>query len=352
MVERLVGNIDINDTFTCDAKLYEYRDSYMMADLGVQSNVITQNSAMGSITAINNYELGNTIGGISVTEFTKEHIVKLVDSIDSVIIEISINALNTGRFGSDSIVIYGTNIKYDMLNIAGQYLTYNSANAWSVTPYKYDGLFGNKIDITPLADNYVTDPGVILSYINEPSTVGNGNSFDLMINAKLTSPYISPVFNTDSFSVTTVSNRIENISEDSFNIAPNATNRYIAESKNFGSESFKHISTKVLLSNPAVDMRIIFDVLCSNNSNIDVYVKLLNSSSDDENLIDWIKLDKYDKVRTNNNDFVEYDLLLSKHCSMWTNTTQYISYRVKLVGRGSNSSQPVIFQNLRAIALT
>lgn len=99
-------------------------------------------------------------------------------------------------------------------------------------------------------------------------------------------------------------------------------------------------------------MRIIFDVLCSNNSNIDVYVKLLNSSSDDENLIDWIKLDKYDKVRTNNNDFVEYDLLLSKHCSMWTNTTQYISYRVKLVGRGSNSSQPVIFQNLRAIALT
>ena len=352
MIERLVGNINIDDTFNCDSKLYEYRDSYMMSDLGVKSSVITQNAAVGKIVAVNNYELGNTIGGIAISEFTKEHIVKTVDSIDSVIIDITSAAINTGRFGSNSIIMYGNNIKYDMFNIAGQYLTYNSATAWNVLPYKATGVFGNNIDVTPLADNYVTEPGVILSYTNEQSNVGNGNSFDLTVNAKLASPYISPVFNTDSFSVTTVSNRIDNISESTYNIAPNASNRYISESNSFGSEPFKHISTKVLLSNPAVDMRIIFDVLCSNNSNIDVYVKLLNSSSDNENLVDWIKLDKYDKVRTNNNDFVEYDLLLSKHCSKWTDTTQYISYRVKLIGKGSNSSQPVIFQNLRAIALT
>ena len=67
---------------------------------------------------------------------------------------------------------------------------------------------------------------------------------------------------------------------------------------------------------------------------------------------DWLKIDKYDKVQMNNNDFVEYDLMLSKHCSEWDDTMQYVSFRVKLVGRSDNSSQPVIFQNLRAIAIT
>lgn len=78
----------------------------------------------------------------------------------------------------------------------------------------------------------------------------------------------------------------------------------------------------------------------------------MNSTTDDESLISWTKIDKYDRVRVNNTDFVEYDLTLSTNCSVWNDTTQYIAFRVKLVGKGSNSSKAVIFQNLRAIALT
>ena len=350
MIERMTGSFIIDQLFTCDAKQYEYRDTHLMNDIGVTISPITQNSATGIIKKINNYTVNQTIGGMDINLFTKSHTVKTVDSIDTFIIQITDNALSTGRFGSDTVLLHGNNIKYDMFNIAGQSLTYNSNTSYYVKPFKLEGGFAAEYSIIPLADNYMTEPGVILSYKND--TVANNKSFELEIRAELTSPYISPVFNTDSFSVTTVSNRIENIDINKYNSAPNATNRYIDETKNFGSEVYKHITTKVLLENPAVDMRILFDVYTSSNSAFDVYVKLLNSANDDESVVDWLKFDKYDKVRLNNSDTVEYSLTLSENCTAWTDTTQFISYRVKLVGRGTNSSQPVIFQNLRAIAIT
>ena len=352
MVEQLVGTFELNQTFNCEAKAYEFRDTYIMNDMGISASNITQNSADGKIIAISNYTAGSTTGGLPTSVLAKQHTVKTVDSLDSFIIQISQNAVETGRFGNDSIVINGNNIKFDMFNVAGQCLTYDSNTAWYANTYKASGSFGNRMDITPLADNYVSEACIALSAINEKATVGIGNSFTIEVTSKLSNPYVSPVFNTDSFSLTTVSNRIEDINALNYNVAPNAANRFIPETKNFGSEIYKHISTKVLLENAALDMRIIFDVFCANTSNFDVYVKLLNSAEEDETLVDWIRIDKYDKVRVNNTDFVEYDLTLSKHCTLWTDTTQYVSYRVKLVGRGTNSSQPVIFQNLRAIAIT
>ena len=348
-LDRTIGTFELNQSFTCDSKTYEFRDPYLMSDMGISTNSITQNDATGTITKVNTYSVGNLIGGLSISLFARQHIVKAVDSIDSFVIEISENALTTGRFGSDRVALFGNNIKFDMFNIAGQSLTYNTQASWYVTPHKFNGDAGNKMTVVPLSDNYMVEPGVILSYLNENNPA---NSLKMEVSVKLTSPYISPVFNTDSFSITTMSNRIENINSTNYNIAPNATNRLIDEVKDYGSENYKYVSTKVLLQNAAFDMRIIFDIYCSNMSNFDVYVKLLNSGTDDESLVDWLKIDKYDKVQMNNNDFVEYDLMLSKHCSEWDDTMQYVSFRVKLVGRSDNSSQPVIFQNLRAIAIT
>ena len=351
-LEQTVGTVAVNQDFTCESRIYEFRDAYVMADMGVNAGTITQNDATGKITKVTTYSQGNLIGSMAISLFAKQHIIKTVDSIDSFIIEISQNAVASGRFGGDIIMIYGTNIRYDMFNIAGQALTYNAQANWEVTPYKTSGSFDNKKSIEPFADNYMNESGTILSYLNEPGTVGNGNSFQLEVTTKLANPYISPVFNTDSFSVTTVSNRIEYLNPTTYNVAPNATDRYVDETKNNGSEIFKHVSTKVLLENAAVDMRIIFDVLTGNSSDFDVYVKLFVAADEDEDTLDWLKIDKYDKMGANYSDFREYDLSLSKHCSAWTDTTQYVSFRVKLVGRASNTSQPVIFQNLRAIAIT
>ena len=77
-----------------------------------------------------------------------------------------------------------------------------------------------------------------------------------------------------------------------------------------------------------------------------------NNTTDDK--IGWIKLDNFDKKNTSNikSDYISYDLSLTKNCSVWNDTTEYIAYRVKLVGKSSNSCRPVLFKNLRAIAIT
>src|SRR5690606_26439143 len=144
---------------------------------------------------ISNYTAGSTTGGLPTSVLAKQHTVKTVDSLDSFIIQISQNAVETGRFGNDTIVINGNNIKFDMFNVAGQCLTYDSNTAWYANTYKASGSFGNRMDITPLADNYVSEACIALSAINEKATVGIGNSFTIEVTSKLSNPYVSPVFN-------------------------------------------------------------------------------------------------------------------------------------------------------------
>ena len=340
LLEKQTGEFVPDQVFTCEASQYEYRDTHLINELGINVSPITVNSADGKITNISNYATNSMIGDINTSVLARSHIVKDTKSIDSFVIELAIPPTKTGRFGTETIIVHNTNIKYDMFNIAGSSLTYDSKAVWSIRGTSIDGNVLSPVNITPLADTYNDIPHVLLSKLNEKGS----NSFELSIVSKLASPYISPVFNTDSFSITTVSNRIEYLNE----MGPG----YIDETHNNGDEKYKYISSLVVLENPAVDLRVIFDVYNANTSSFDVYVKIMNSTTDDESLISWTKIDKYDRVRVNNTDFVEYDLTLSTNCSVWNDTTQYIAFRVKLVGKGSNSSKAVIFQNLRAIALT
>ncbi len=345
-IDESIGEFLVGNTYTCTPKNYEYRDSHVMSEIGTSNNPVTMNAAAGTITKVNNANLISSISGAPISLFAKQHTVKAIDSMDTFIIEVAGTYSISGNFGGSNVIVHGTNIKYDMLNIAGQYLSYNAEDVWTVTPTEMNNSTGKMINIFPLSDNYLDAPSVLRSSVS--------NSLDLNINIKLTSPYISPVFNTDSFSVTTVSNRIEYLSTDTYSIAPNASGRSLDEtSPQSGDESFKSISSKVLLENPASDMRIIFDVLKNASSDFDVYVKLITPQDNvSEDLINWIKLDKYDKTASNNTELSEYDLQLSEHCTLWDENVEYISYRVKLVGRSSNSCRPVIFQNLRAIAIT
>lgn len=342
---------------TCEARQYEYRDLFLINDTGASGVPITQNIATGYVRKTTDIGMPTHIAGKELSLFAKKHIVRQVDSMDSFIVEIE-GAFNaSGRFGGGNVHVRNTNIKFDSFNVSGQFLTYNANVSWVANTFKHEGGYEDAKEIKPHHDMYLERPSVLLSGVNESRILGaDKKSFKVDIQCKLTSPYISPVFNLDSFSVTTISNRIENMNASNTNISPNAPNRFIEETNpENGSAIFKHVSHKVMLENPASDMKVIFDVFCTNESDFDVYVKVMtaqNNVSDSE--VNWIKVDNYTKKRFSNGltDFIEYDLSLSENCSTWTDEMEYISYRVKLVGKSSNSSKPVIFQNLRAIAIT
>ena len=352
-LEDVVGVFELDQVFNGESRQYEYNDIHVIDKMNANGSAITINVSSGIIKEVITTSMINNISGAALSLFAKQHIVKAVDSIDTFIIEVTGTYSSSGRFGGASVVLSGNNINYNMINVSGQYLSYNAVDSWTLKGYNpTSNILSDIISIVPSADNYMDVPKSIISSRNETRVLGTDKSFTFEINSNLRSKYIAPVINIDSFSAILVSNRIESINEASYDILPNI-GRFVEETEpTNGSEKYKHITTLVRLENPAIDMRIMFDVLTTNNSDFDVYVKLIKAQDNDETTINWLKIDKYDKKRSNNIDTMEYDLSLSDNCTGWDDNVEYISYRVKLVGRSTNTSQPVIFRNFRAIAIT
>lgn len=356
-VEKMVGVFKKGQEFTCQTRNYEYRDLVSASASGVPAGVpIVQNIVLGNVKNISD-ELEIDLAGASLELFAKEHIVRAVDTIDSFIIEVESPFTSSGRFGGENIYIHGNNIKVDVFNVSGQYLAYNSKEVWNAVTHSFDDTVIPDVPFLPMHDVELSNPSVVLSNRNESRVMGKGNSsFNVVASFTPINPYLSPVINTDSFSVTAISNRIDFITDTVYNVEPNAKDRYISETDaSRGAQPYKHITNKVLLENPAHDMRVIFDVHLPSQTDFEVYVKVSKpGETAAEKDLSWIKIDNYTKKNTSNNkgDYITYDLTLSKNCTVWTGNIEYITYRVKLVGKSKNSSLPVIFKNLRAIAVT
>lgn len=327
------GHFEKLQEITFESRKYEYRDLVSMYSTGVVENNITQNQSTGFIKDVDISDIN--LAGADISLFAKEHIIKQVNSIDEVQIQVDASYNSSGYFGGSNVRL-GTNIKLDMFNISGQYMMYDVSNSWNIEGKSFtDNNTINKA-FNPSVDTYLDDTAIIINDTNEKRLLGSNSSSLITIKAKSENPYISPVINTDSLSMTCVSNRIDWIEKD-----------VISETDPInGNEKFKSVTTLVMLENPASDMKIIFDVYCSSVSDFDVYVKCIDDN--------WIKIDNFVKKTPSNtlNDFMEYDLQLSKNCTKWSDNIEFSKFRIKLVGRSKKSSQPVIFQNFRAIAIT
>lgn len=102
-------------------------------------------------------------------------------------------------------------------------------------------------------------------------------------------------------------------------------------------------------------MKIMFDTHMPSVSDIEVYIKVQKpGDTRTDDLIEWIKIDSFTKKHTtnNDNDYITYDLLLSKNWTGWLSSFEYNTYEVKLIGLSKNSCLPVLFKNVRTIAIT
>ena len=358
-IERTIGSFLPDQEFICESRKVEYRDLFLISDTGAKGAPIVQKSSVGYIRGLAIAgSFPDKIAGVDSGLISKEHIVRDVDSIDSLVIEVEAQFTASGRFGGTNVLINDCNIKYDMINVSGQYMNYACKDNWMI-----NGVDGNtndyneSISIFPKTDYPLNSSQIILSDRNESRILGKDkSSFSLDVSTRLHSPYVAPVFNVDSFSVTTVSNRVEKIDVNVYDKLPVGPGRFKLETNGVvGSESFKYITTSSVLENPAVDMKILFDAHCPSVADFEVYVKTIKpQNTAAESSIDWVKVDKFTiKKSTNNvNDYTQYDLLLSTHCSNWTSLDEYIGYRVKIVGKSTNSCLPPMFKNFRAIAIT
>src|SRR5690606_17233144 len=120
-----------------------------------------------------------------------------------------------------------------------------------------------------------------------------------------------------TFSITTVSNRVEWQDKDALEAIPVGEPTWVPE-QHFvnGTEKYKYVTKTVNLATPANDLHVYVDVYKDINADFDIYVKRMTQH--DAGTIEeqpWLKVTGLTKNRSSVdlNDFIEYHIVASEH---------------------------------------
>lgn len=361
-LKHVQGTFEVDQAYNGEIGSRPFRDQALMTSNGTSiPKEILINESHGKIVSDPTAAIGySDIAGAPFTMFNYEHVVVEVDSIDSFIVEVAFSFTKNGRFGGKYGHAFDISRRYEMYNISGAYLPYGSSEHLTMTPIKYNQSGGNDIDKTlefsVNSDHYLPYSMKLLSNKNEVRVFGtNRRSIDANLEFVSASPYLSPVINSDSFSIITVSNRISENDKVKMNVAPNPQTQFIDETETNGSAEYKYVTRKVLMKDAAQELKIFVDVYRDVTANFDVYFKAIEAhETKSEETLKWTKVDLLDKSLTSNgvSDYIEYEISCSTDSTGWKADLEFISYRVKIVGKGSNYAKPPMFKNLRTIAVT
>ena len=187
----------------------------------------------------------------------------------------------------------------------------------------------------------------------ELNQITEGNHFTVSGTSSNNGEYIllTKEFTPESASVKIRLNvvRVDNASISSETVATNIVyyKEYINElSPTGGSSSAKYITRHMVLSQPAVALRISVTASVQTESDIEVYYKI---QTDDADVFDSLPyqqatLDDTPTVSEDEDDFRDYVFTED-------DLPDYTAFSVKVVMKGSNPSKPPLLQDLRAIAL-
>lgn len=372
--EKMSGRFLNGQAFTADAFTKSVRDAALISAIGGTNGAsVTINAAYGTIRqdSTNAAYPGGVVNGISVLELNDEHTVTGVDSIDSVIVQVTTPASASQRAGGNQVYARDVGDRFELFNVAGSYLTYNAAEEWSMRGTYYGRINGPfegqdngqtpEISFLPARDFPVAQPLKVAARANEVRVFGAGGQRSVEIEATFTSknPLLSPVIDTSTFSLTGVSNRVDFITPESFNVIPNAAGRFVAETAPLtGTEVYKYVTAGVTLANPAADLVIYLDYYKDQNADFDVYVKKITPYTDATfDSSPWLLVEYTGKKNSQTiDDWVEAEMRCSDLVAGWRDSNDdditFTGFKVKIVGKSRNPAKPPMFRNLRAIAVT
>jgi len=382
------GVFTAGQTYSCDPKTREIRDWFLISSIDTKKPAsYTLNQCFGSVVtnSYGNKYPGGLIAGIPVSEFNTEHVtgslghsVVEVSSEDAFVINLTTPATVTGRFGGSGVVCYNGSSKYDVFNVSGAYLPYRSTESWNLHGIGHGdqgSLFESSnyqrlapISFVPQEDKFLGQPLKVASAVNEQIMLGaDGRSIEVKATFNTSDKNSSPVVNMDTFSATTISNRVEwqtKANLTSIPVDPTNPGWYAEEDVSNGTEIYKYVTRPVNLVNAANDLHIYLDAYKDLHADFDVYIKVLPVyASGSIEAQPWIKANLLSKPRSSvdTRDLVEYKIVASEHCGPylfegtnypgWT-ADPFTSFKIKLVGRSKNSSKPPMFESLRIIAVT
>ena len=268
----------------------------------------------------------------------------------------STNATATGDIGGTAIQAT-QNRAYDLLNLSIQTMTLPETNiTYALRPTSGKSVHGtetefvattsaNQISVIAGDNIYFTSPNYVLSQANELAKITGNKSLITQLSLTSSNTKLSPVVDLARTSAFTVQNRLN---------SPTSSNtpNFVADTEPSGSSSAAIYCTRpVVLENLTTALDVRLTSVVRGSSEVEVYYRV--SGGEEQRKLDelnWIPFNTSGEEDTpvakseNAGDFKEYKYSAS-------GITEFNSFQIKIVMKGTNSSYPPKISDMRAIAL-
>lgn len=208
-------------------------------------------------------------------------------------------------------------------------------------PYEVDSDFvAFEVNDTFLFD----EPKMVASKLNEDEFLSGDKSLTIQAQLYSNVENVSPVIDLERIGAIAVANKTsypDLVELEAEELLPSVGDTEKAS-------SFRYITKKVAINNPATELRVIFDGNRFDDADFQVYVKYLASNNDSPfEFESWVKMDSLGSVASNKNydEFSEYSFTIDS-------LDPFQLFAVKIIGVSKDSTMPPRIKNFRAIAIS
>ena len=205
-------------------------------------------------------------------------------------------------------------------------------------------------------DHYFDAPQIVCSQINETLELSGNKSLRLTMNLTSDSDLVSPVIDTGRMGAILIGNKTNTINSltDVGTLTP-----YLPMTTSAGDPSTSiYMTKKVTLTQGATALQVLFGAVKMSQSNIKVLYKTLRAdSAENFDDIDWVFFntdgspDATVPISKTRYDYKEYKYFVGKNSlGIGTELPEFVSFAIKIVLQGTNSSLPPMVKDFRSIA--
>ena len=303
------------------------------------------------------------INGISLADINRTHEVQSF-GLDYYTIDVSDNAITSDVTATaDSIfggeyVYASENVLVDAYQLMLPTVSYPKTSISTRIKFASgSSVSGNQIPFvdkgynkTELVDRFeFREPRLIASQVNETEHMSGNKSSAVEVTLSTQASNLTPILDLERKSITAYGNRLDNIS--SSNDVDSTTTFVPATAPEGDSSESVYITKRVQLKNPATSIKVLFDAVINSSASVEVMYKVLRSDdSVDFDELGWNYFNTAGETDTPVTSAV--DRTSFKELEYTKNDIpEFISFSIKIKMKGTNSSEPPLIKDLRAIAL-
>jgi len=331
---------------------------------GLSGNVTTSGGAF-NITAFNKTYTAGKILEVGIDHYILDVSAELTGSVTFTESKVMGGAIG---YATENYMMDTGKVVLQLMEIAGSDVTTKIRTTTGTSASNTEGYSGGNetsfnilagssaLEVSPNENVDFLVPTMVASQENEDNQMSGNKSFEVLATLSTGVENITPVIDTQRMGMICVQNRINNINV--------ITDLYSGPVTTADSEVFAdaykpktaaqgdanvavYITRKISLANSSTSLKVMFDAILFSSAYIDVFYKVLKS--DDTTAFDnieWVlmTIDKGVSESTDYKNFRERTYEVS-------GLDGFIAFAVKIVMRGTKSTEPPFIKDFRTIAL-